>query len=721
MQADDGTGEDTQAGASGAADWEALGLATYEAVVARLAGFRAREGQRAMVHEASRVFAHGELGETPDEPERAIAVVQAGTGVGKSAAYSTAGTAIAKARGARLLIATSTVALQSQLMEKDLPALSAASPIPFSFALAKGRGRYVCKDKLLRHALIDTAAQDLLDFGDTIALPGTAAQAEARVQLYRRLADAVDKGWDGDRDSLDAPPAPEDWAPVAAERHTCTVKACQHFDDCAYYRVRRKLAQVDVIVTNQDLLLASMNARILPELSDCLLVIDEAHHLPAKAVEQFAARLELDRLRWLDRLPKALATVSAELETSLPPDIDTTLRSMREALHALSRLVLDRFGAEIDEAGGVRRLAEIEVHELLAEPLKAVAAGAAALMAAAGAQGAALKERMREQPGATRLQALYTALGASMPPLAAALESTERLLTEGEDARRTAKWCSFDPLGTALGISLHACPILPGELLRRQLWSRVRSAVLTSATLTSCGSFDWFLREAGLRGDPAVRAVAVPSPFDHAAQGALVVQRTCAAPRDFNAYNAEVAVRLAQAVDALGSGGGLALFTSRRHLQQAVDAITDLDPALQARILVQGTQPRGALVAEHARRVRAGQPSVLLGLASFGEGLDLPGDLCRHLWIMRLPFGSPDDPVAEARAEFVEAAGGNAFADLVVPQAGVRLLQWTGRGIRTETDTARITVFDSRLVDQAYGRRLLAGLPPYPVQVVPAG
>lgn len=150
-------------------------------------------------------------------------------------------------------------------------------------------------------------------------------------------------------------------------------------------------------------------------------------------------------------------------------------------------------------------------------------------------------------------------------------------------------------------------------------------------------------------------------------------------------------------------------------MEQAVEA---LDTRLRERVLVQGSRPRGKLVAEHTLRVQAGQPSVIMGLASFGEGLDLPGDLCRELWIMKLPFGSPDDPVSEARAEFVEASGGNAFSDLVVPETGVRLLQWTGRGIRTETDRARITIFDRRLTEQAYGRRILAGLPPYPVQVV---
>ena len=155
--------------------WEGLGLHAYDTVVGRLAGFRPREGQRAMAQEVARALSRCEPvepnGERLDDPARAIAVVQAGTGVGKSAAYIAVGAAIAKARSSRLLISTSTIALQSQLMEKDLPAIAAASPESFTFALAKGRGRYVCKDKLLRHALIETASQDLLDFGEEPPAP----------------------------------------------------------------------------------------------------------------------------------------------------------------------------------------------------------------------------------------------------------------------------------------------------------------------------------------------------------------------------------------------------------------------------------------------------------------------------------------------------------------------------------------------------------------------
>ncbi len=701
-------------------DGEALGVAAYEAAVGRLAGFRPRDGQRAMALEVARTLARGQLGEVDhDAPERAIAVIQAGTGVGKSAAYIAAGAALAKARGTRLVISTSTIALQSQLLEKDLPALAAVAPVRFTFALAKGRGRYVCQDKLLRHALLETASQDLLDFGDdTPALPAAApVDQEARVLYYRSLADAVGAGWDGDRDTLPSPPPPEAWGPVAAERHTCTVKACVHFDACAYYRARRKLADADVIVANHDLLLASMGARVLPELSDCLLVVDEAHHLPRKAVEQFASSMDLTRLRWLDKAPRALAGVAAELEVTLQVPVEETARALRTALSDLARLVVDHLGGEQPVASGVQRLHEAQVEELLHEPLRQAAGHAAALMEAASALATELRSRMKDNPGATRLAAMFAALGSFVPHLTATREAAEGLLAEGDAARRTAKWCSVDADGGFLGIKLHACPILPGDLLRHHLWSRVRSAVLTSATLTSCGSFAFFMNESGLARDPAARTLAVQSPFDYARQGRIVVRQTHASPKDLAAFNAEVVAMLAREIDTL-EGGGLALFTSRRHLEQAVES---LPARLRDRVLVQGSRPRGALVEEHARRVKDGLPSVILGLASFGEGLDLPGDLCRELWIMKLPFASPDDPVGEARAEYVEAGGGNAFADLVVPETGVRLLQWTGRGIRTESDTARITLFDRRITEQAYGRRILAGLPPYPVEVVPPG
>lgn len=695
----------------------AAGLAAFDAVVNGADGFRARPGQREMAQEVARAFAAATLGETTEVPERAIAVVQAGTGVGKSAAYNAVGIAIAKMRKTRLVISTASVALQEQLVNKDLPLLAKHMAEPFTFALAKGRGRYVCRLKLLQRALVDTESADLLGLdddapADEMKQPEVGGQ---RVQFYRRLVDALENGWSGDRDSLPDPPAPADWAGVAAERHTCTVRACPHFNNCSYYLARRELAKADVIVANHDLVLASVGAHTLPGLGSALIAFDEAHHLPAKAVEQFVSHMDLTRLRWLEKFPRALAMVASEVGHPLEFAPEMVARELKAALNDTGRMLWHQHSSEMRDEDGMRRIAEDEVHGALREPLEAIRARAAVLDDAAQALAHLLRDAMKEHPANNaRWSTLFALLGGFAPRVSSVRQTAELLLAEGEEARQLAKWSTVDRAGAGVALQLHACPILPGQLLALHLWHRGRGCVLTSATLTSCGSFDFFLSEAGLAADPAVRAVEVASPFDYQRQGALVVRKTRAAPKDARAYTEEATHLLLEDLRGVSSGA-LVLFTSRRHMHQAAGVLPE---DLKARVLVQGSEPRAALLARHRERVTGGEPSILFGLQQFAEGVDLPGRLCENLYIMKLPFHPSTDPVSQARAEYVEAEGGNAFADLVVPATGVRMLQWTGRGIRTETDRAVITCFDKRLTESSFGRRILGGLPAYPVRVV---
>jgi len=238
--------------------------------------------------------------------------------------------------------------------------------------------------------------------------------------------------------------------------------------------------------------------------------------------------------------------------------------------------------------------------------------------------------------------------------------------------------------------------------------------VLTSATLTSCGHFDFFLKEVGLHGDPAAVAMEVPSPFDFAAQGRLVLAGTRADPKDAAAFTSEMIETLLRDLREV-KHGALVLFTSRAQLRAAEDALPD---DLRDRVLVQTAMPRGQLLARHRERVAAGQPSIIFGMQSFGEGLDLPGQLCEDLFITKLPFMPPDDPVGEARAEWLRALGRDPFMELVVPATAIRLAQWVGRAIRTEEDEAHVTCYDRRLTQTSYGQRLLQGLPPF-TRVVP--
>ncbi|WP_042422109.1 ATP-dependent DNA helicase DinG [Comamonas granuli] len=723
--------------------WADEALQQFDAVVQASAGFRPRAGQRSMAAQVARTFSQATLGkaEGSEAPARAIAVVQAGTGVGKSLAYSVPAIAVALARGTRVLISTATVALQEQLVHKDLPALARHMAQPFAFALAKGRGRYVCKLKLERLASgaahededipDDLLAPEAMDQRQAQRTPGAAPPGQAeRMPFYIHLADALASGqWDGDRDQLPSPPEPELWSPVAADAHTCTGKHCPVFHQCSYFERRKELVAAQVIVANHDLLLSSLGARLLPELDNCLLVIDEAHHLPATALAQFGCEMDLSRLGWIDKLASRALRIGQLMEVEAIADVPQHAARLRAALQDLARLVLDVYAEPLRAPAPGRaalagtptrvRLPEGRLPEALGEPLGQVAHHAGGLLEVLRAIAKALRAAMRDTPAeARRLAQLYAQVGALAPRLEGVHACAQLLLQDAPaGAAPAAKWFTLALEGDFIVLRAHASPVLPGSTLRQHLWSAVRGAVLTSATLTGCGQFDFFLRESGLHGDEAVTTLQVPSPFDYARQGQLVAVQTRADPRDATAYTAEMAAALLADL-AQVPAGALVLFTSREQMRQAVDL---LPTALRAVVLVQNQWPRQQLLALHRERVAQGQPSIIFGMQSFGEGLDLPGRLCESLFITKLPFAPPDDPVGEARAEWLRGAGRDPFSELVVPATAMRLAQWVGRAIRTEEDQAHVYCYDKRLVRTGYGQRLLAGLPPFALQQRQAG
>ena len=689
-------------------------LAVFERVVQATPGFKARAGQHAMADCVARTLAAADLGEMAD-PTRAMAVVQAGTGVGKSAAYASVAVALALERKTRVLISTATVALQEQLMAKDLPALAASMDQPFEFALAKGRGRYVCKLKLEQRAHGGASEDDLFEQDYPAQALSTASQqalAERRERLYSHMQQQLATGaWDGDRDTLSDAPDGSDWAAVAAERHSCTARHCPAYRDCSYYAARSRLVQAQVIVANHDLVLASLGMKTLPELDNCLVVFDEGHHLPAVALDQFSSAMDISHLRWLDRLPRTLGDVALVLNLAVTEDVATASTELRQALTQLGRMVLDAVPPPTDGKDSTLRFAHGVLPEPFTEPVARVLGLATTLNRSLEALGTEIKTLARDDPSrAAQCAEQYARLGPLAPRLHSVCSTAALLLEHGEQP--LAKWLRVESTGSFLNLSAHACPIVPGDLLRQFLWSQVRGAVVTSASLTSCGSFDYFLQEAGLAGNPHVQTLQVQSPFDHAAQGTLQVVQTQADPKNVQAFTDEMVAALLHDL-ARVERGALVLFTSRAQMRAATDA---LPVALADRVLVQGTQSRARLLASHAARVESGQPSVLFGLQSFGEGLDLPGALCEWLFITKLPFAPPTEPVDEARAEWLRRLGRDPFAELVIPATGMRLLQWTGRAIRTEEDRAHIVCYDKRLLQQAYGRQMLAGLPPYALE-----
>lgn len=697
-----------------------LSIAAFDQVVASTSGFRSRPGQRDMAQRIATALSGVTLGEH-SSPGKAITVIQAGTGVGKSAAYLSTTVAMALSLKTRVIISTATVALQEQLMSKDLPALAAVLATPFVFALAKGRGRYVCKLKLERLVGLGAgdAGDELFEADEDLPPPRSAFvkqlqgedPEERRIKLYESLAVAVAGGkWDGDRDTLAEQPEPRDWSAVAAERHTCTARHCPRFRVCSYYEARTKLAEAQVIVANHDLVLASLGRKALPELDKCLVVFDEGHHLPAVALDQFASAMDLSSLRWLDKLPKALHEVSEKIHVTLAQDVNTLAQQLKAALFDVGRMVMDLLKVNATGYDGVYRFKGGVLPEAWVDPMTLIQGHAGGLSKALDALGAEVKLLAKEDPSmAASCSLLYAKLGQLAPKLGSVLETSGLLLEHGPQP--LAKWLKSDTSSGLVFLTAHACPIVPGDLLRQGLWSQVRGAVITSASLTSCGSFDYFLQEAGLLNNPHASTLEVESPFNYRTQGQLIVVETEADPKNAEAYTREMVAELLGDLSRVAHGA-LVLFTSRVQMKAAVDALA---AGLQEVVLVQGQMARGRLLATHQARVEAGLPSVIFGMQSFGEGLDLPGKLCETVFIAKLPFSPPSDPVEEARSEWLKSVGRDPFSELVVPATGIKLLQWTGRAIRTEEDHATVICYDRRLLRMAFGRRMLQGLPPYAV------
>ena len=711
--------------------WASLALDAFDSVVSARSGFRIRDGQRNMAKQVAQTFAQAKLGKVEDgapEPKKSILVVQAGTGVGKSLAYSAPAIATALARGTRVLISTATVALQEQLVNKDLPLLAEQFPTPFKFALAKGRGRFVCKLKLERLATTGQNKEELDDlFAEEEAQRKArpAAEQQARMEFYARMSDALAQGqWDGDRDSLDTPPEPEAWSPVAAEGSSCTGKHCPVFSSCTYYERRKDMVNAQVIVANHDLLLSSLGARLLPELDNCLLVLDEAHHLPQTALAQFTCEMDLSRLQWIDKLTSRALRVGQLMEVEEIAELPSHSAGLRQHLGDLARLVMDTYSLELKDqkqhwTASRARVPKGVLPEPLLTPLAQIMHHASGFLDALRAIAKALRAAIKDNPEeAQRLSTLYAQVGTLAPRLEA-VHDTAQLLSQqpevqadGSASVPNAKWFTLEMDGDFIVIKGHASPILPGATLKHHLWSQVRGAVLTSATLTSCGSFDFFLREAGLHSDNQVQTLEVASPFDYASQGILVAHQTRNDPREAQAFTAEMVDALMHDLSAV-QAGALVLFTSREQMRLAVDA---LPSHMRSYVLVQNAMPRTVLLADHRTRVESGLPSIVFGMQSFGEGLDLPGALCESLFITKLPFAPPDDPVGESRAEWLRTSGRNPFNELVVPATAIRLAQWVGRAIRTEEDHAHVYCYDRRLVATSYGAQLLKGLPAFALE-----
>jgi ATP-dependent DNA helicase DinG len=582
--------------------------------------------------------------------------VEAGTGTGKTIAYLVP----ALLAGGKVIVSTGTKTLQNQLYDRDLPAVRDALASGSVAALLKGRANYVCL-----YRLENARAEGRFESRDDVA-------------RLRSIAHFAATSITGDR--ADLAEVPEDapvWQHATSTRENCLGQDCPKYKDCFVMRARKNALAADVVVVNHHLFFADVALRdegISELLPSCnTVILDEAHQLSATARLFFGE------------------TVSSAQLIDLSRDARLELRAAGGAAPELERIA-----SKLDKA---------------ARDLRLCFAGEGARSARDGAR-LGWTQAMHVPTFPDALQALGLALEALRAPLAEHAERSEGLgacaRRAGEAAALLARIREAGPASEVRWIEvfgqslqLHITPLVPAELFRKQMLDHPRAWIFTSATLAMGEDFSHFKDELGIE-EAAARTWS--SPFDFARQALLYTPRGLPPDPNDPAYT-EAVVKAALPVLNASRGRAFLLFTSHRALRRAHEL---LQGKIDYPLLVQGEGSRSELLV----RFRALGNAVLLGAASFWEGVDVRGEALSVVLIDKLPFAPPDDPVLAARIEALKSEGGNPFMEYQLPQAVLQLKQGAGRLIRDEEDRGVLVLCDPRLYTKSYGRSIRASLPP---------
>lgn len=666
-----------------------------------------RPSQRAMAAAVAATFNEG-----------GVALLEAGTGVGKSLGYLIPALRWAAANRERTIVSTNTITLQEQLVSKDLPFLQRAlTDQPVRFALLKGWRNYLC---LARLEQARGAGAALFEDGGTADVEQIAAWAE--------------KTTDGSLADLPTPPRGDVWDEVAAEPDLCGRLKCAHFDKCFLFKARKEAALADVVVVNHHLLLSDVavrrqsqnwdDAAVLPAYKR--LVIDEGHHLEDAAASHLGSsitRRAITRLFGrLERRGKGLLpALAARLGGSTDLLSVASLDLVRERLYSSAATARDRAQLLFEllsvvlenESGPVLRLTPaFEAHDLFLNGISGTLDDLLTEIAALAEGLRVVRERLEsDQKKSEELAPLIGELRGVTRRMQSAGDALAKALRTPTDAQPVVRWMEFvgKPLNGERNVAVHCVPLDLAPVLREDLFARVDSAVITSATLSTDGGFGFLEQRLGLDGSARSLSTAIfPSPFNYPQQALLVIPTDLPAPNENPvAHFAAVTMQLRDLM-AASDGGLFALFTSHRDVREMAQQLRASGHGGRYPLLVHGEEPRDVLL----QRFRDSGRAVLLGTATFWEGVDVPGDALRGLLIAKLPFRVPSEPMVAAQCEAIEARGGNAFAEFMLPHASLRLKQGFGRLIRTGSDAGVVVISDPRVITKRYGRDLLNGLPP---------
>lgn len=672
--------------------------------LAEVSSFTPRSEQKELSYQICKALVCGEplLAEAP-------------TGTGKTIAYLIGAIAAGeKLRGIKdipIVVATATVGLQTQILTGDLPRLVAAGIITSSqYVLAKGRGRYFCIHSAERITASGEATGQN-DFFDAEANAEDKSLADIQALLSAWNA----RTWPGDVDSY--PTSQDSWAQVAATSETCVGHKCDHYSTCPFFNARRALSSAKVIVANHNLVLSDLTMAaegtdpLFPG-SKYLVVFDEAHHLPDKALEAGTANLEFTPViadvhkvtafvkAW-SRNPEMVRVFEKQKLSAEDFEVGSLLNSLAAAKEVLEPL-------EVDEATALHRFEQGVIPSELRTPLEQSFTSTSSLLKCLKDATTALKQvNLSEKSpvlGNLQIELLFQLAG-----LTGMFSSVLKALSLLTSEKRAVRWLRHNEAA----VSLHTAPMEGADVLKELLWGNERvSTALVSATVQDFDGFDRFIARSG--APSSIRTHVLPHIFPYR-ENTLYLMDMANSPR-FE-QRAEFQQELMELLPTVihPDEGTLLLFPSKNLMREALPGLIRIfgDKVLSQFDL--GIKP---LIEKHKAQIDAGEGSILCGLATLAEGLDLPGRYCSHVVICVVPFTVPTNPV---EAELQEVLGPDYFAKRALPDALIKLIQMVGRLMRRESDRGRITIFDKRLLYSKWGRKMLGAIPGFKRKILRPG
>ncbi|WP_438445645.1 ATP-dependent DNA helicase DinG [Gorillibacterium sp. sgz5001074] len=684
----------------------------YEAFTARMQerfpGYEARPAQEQMIHEVQESF----------EEERHL-MIEAGTGTGKSMAYLIPSLYYGIKEDKKVIVSTHTIQLQEQLRQRDVPLLQELFPIPFQAAVLKGRNHYLCLRKFenkVNQFDFENGREDRITAAQMVVwLSGTHYGDDEELYLTSKANDF--------------------WQDVASDADSCLNRHCPWFRKCFYHRAKNQSHMADLVITNHSLLFTDVKAenRLLPGYEH--LIVDEAHHLEEVASKHLGLELHyfsmVHTLTWLykDNKSGLLPTVTIRLQQEADGsekaakwlrtihDIEEQLVEAKEHWDELAQVLYDLIGTGAADAGATEggqlvyrvkpdslprswdtlRVIEDNLYIGLGEAVKLLDR---------------LLSDWKDVQEELGIQHLVTDLNGASKDLARHRDTLHVFMQmQNKD---DVYWLEASPQFKSKSVQLMSVPVDVSGMLRQFFFDAKKSIILTSATLSVDKKFHYTCEQLGLKPeDPSgkLKTVLLPSPFQYRQQALLVV------PRDFpnikgnsgEAYFVEKLTESLREVAVSTGGRMLVLFTSYRMLKAVHQRLKEELAPSGIQVLGQGLDSGNR--SKLTRMFKEHAASVLLGTSSFWEGVDIPGNALSCLAIIRLPFQPPNHPLVEAKCEVYKKNNQNPFMKYSVPQAVIRFKQGFGRLVRTATDKGIVIVYDTRVIDTAYGKHFLYSLP----------